>query len=225
VLLELDSIATKEKFLNHTGVGSWFTIIKQASDSFKSDERIIWGEVVEWEDTNSKSLSCKHLCLKTKSDVSINGRRKIIVQGKVFWIRAKEMDAWTPTFHDDPHDESQDDGMEDVADDKEANGLSDIERVSESSFMQVNVLAQENSNNSKIGDVDTQSEDPFNLYEMLNGHHKKASNASKDEPEFPPGFTPINNEGEHIAEESLHAINEQIQSLSSKLKERKINGR
>ncbi|GKA23567.1 RNA-directed DNA polymerase, eukaryota [Tanacetum coccineum] len=149
---------------------------------------------------------------------------------KVFWIRAKEIDAWTPTFHDDPHDESsddesQDDGMEDVADDKEANGLSDIERVSESSFMQVNVLAQENSNNSKIGDVDTQSEDPFNLYEMLNGHHKKASNASKDEPEFPPGFTPINNEGEHIAEESLHAINEQIQSLSSKLKERKINGR
>ncbi|GJV58934.1 alpha/beta hydrolases superfamily protein [Tanacetum coccineum] len=42
VLLELDSIATKEKFLNHTCVGSWFTIIKQASNSFESDERIIW---------------------------------------------------------------------------------------------------------------------------------------------------------------------------------------
>ncbi|GKC14551.1 RNA-directed DNA polymerase, eukaryota [Tanacetum coccineum] len=72
---------------------------------------------------------------------------------------------------------------EDIEDDKDANGLSDIERVSESSFIQVNDLAEENSNNSKTGDV-----------------------------------------GELIAEESLHAVNEQVQSLSSKLKERKMNG-
>nr|GEU55925.1 hypothetical protein [Tanacetum cinerariifolium] len=177
VLLELDSIATKEKLLNHTRVGSWFSIIKQASDSFESDERIIWvliegllikawtsnsfrkisslwGELVEWEDKDSKSLSCKHMCLKTKPDVCINGRWKIIVQGKVFWIRAKEMDAWTPTFHDDPYgdssdEDSQDDGMEDIAHDKETNGLSDIERVSESSFMQVNDSAQEYSTTAK----------------------------------------------------------------------------
>ncbi|GJX99907.1 RNA-directed DNA polymerase, eukaryota [Tanacetum coccineum] len=180
VLLDLDSIATKEKLLNHTGVGSWFSIIKKASDSFECDERIIW----------------------------------VSIEGKVFWIRAKEIDAWTSTFHDDPYgdssaDELQDDGVEDIADDKEANGLSDIERVSESSFMQAIDLAQENPSNSKTGDVDTQSEDPFNLYDMLNGQHKKASNSSKDELEFPPGFTPINREREFIAEESVHTVNEQ----------------
>nr|GEX00497.1 RNA-directed DNA polymerase, eukaryota [Tanacetum cinerariifolium] len=119
---ELDSIETKEKLLNHTGVGSWFYIIKKASDSFETDERIIWGELMEWEDTESKSLSCKNLCLKTKSDVSINGRWKIIVQ---------------------------DDGVEDIADDKEGNGLSDIERVSESSFMQAKVLPKKTSTTAK----------------------------------------------------------------------------
>ncbi|GJT35842.1 putative RNA-binding protein Luc7-like protein 2 [Tanacetum coccineum] len=33
VLLELDSIASKEKFLNHIGVGSWFTTMKQVTNS------------------------------------------------------------------------------------------------------------------------------------------------------------------------------------------------
>ncbi|GKD90524.1 hypothetical protein Tco_1366031 [Tanacetum coccineum] len=41
VLLELDSMASKEKLLNHIGVGSWFTNIKQASNSFECDERIV----------------------------------------------------------------------------------------------------------------------------------------------------------------------------------------
>ena len=42
VLLELDTIASKEKFLNHIGVGSWFTTIKQATNSFVCDDRIVW---------------------------------------------------------------------------------------------------------------------------------------------------------------------------------------
>ncbi|GJR46482.1 hypothetical protein Tco_1292878 [Tanacetum coccineum] len=42
VLLELDSIASKEKFLNHIGVGSWFTTMKQVTNSVVCDERIVW---------------------------------------------------------------------------------------------------------------------------------------------------------------------------------------
>ncbi|GJT59545.1 RNA-directed DNA polymerase, eukaryota, nucleotide-binding alpha-beta plait domain protein [Tanacetum coccineum] len=42
VLFELDSTATKEKFLNHAGVGSWFTTIKHATNSFVNDERTVW---------------------------------------------------------------------------------------------------------------------------------------------------------------------------------------
>ena len=42
VLFELDSLASKEKFLKHTGTGSWFSDIIQATSSFVNDERIGW---------------------------------------------------------------------------------------------------------------------------------------------------------------------------------------
>ncbi|GJV14196.1 RNA-directed DNA polymerase, eukaryota, reverse transcriptase zinc-binding domain protein [Tanacetum coccineum] len=37
-----DSLTTKEKFLNHSGIGSWFTELIQATSSFENDERIVW---------------------------------------------------------------------------------------------------------------------------------------------------------------------------------------
>nr|GEY26400.1 RNA-directed DNA polymerase, eukaryota, nucleotide-binding alpha-beta plait domain protein [Tanacetum cinerariifolium] len=116
VLFEFNSLTSKEKFLNHSGIGSWFTELIQATSSFENDERIawisieglpikawtlntfrkiasLWGEYVEWEDDDLKSLSCKHLCLKTNMKVIINERQKVIIQGKVYWIRVKELDA------------------------------------------------------------------------------------------------------------------------------------
>ncbi|GJV89384.1 RNA-directed DNA polymerase, eukaryota [Tanacetum coccineum] len=58
-LLELDTIASQEKLLNHIGASSWFTNIKQASNSFKCDEWIVWDDVVEdkagEKDTNGAS--------------------------------------------------------------------------------------------------------------------------------------------------------------------------
>ncbi|GJU67046.1 hypothetical protein Tco_1253305 [Tanacetum coccineum] len=42
VLFEFDSLTTKEKFLNHSGIGSWFTELIQATSSFENDERIVW---------------------------------------------------------------------------------------------------------------------------------------------------------------------------------------
>ncbi|GJR66561.1 hypothetical protein Tco_0012626 [Tanacetum coccineum] len=41
VLFEFDSLTTKEKFLNHSGIGSWFTELIQATNSFENDERIV----------------------------------------------------------------------------------------------------------------------------------------------------------------------------------------
>ncbi|GJS62447.1 RNA-directed DNA polymerase, eukaryota [Tanacetum coccineum] len=40
VLIEMDSIASKEKISKHFGVGSWFYELKPASNSFVSDDRI-----------------------------------------------------------------------------------------------------------------------------------------------------------------------------------------
>ncbi|GKE60769.1 hypothetical protein Tco_1511136, partial [Tanacetum coccineum] len=42
VLFEFDSLTAKEKFLNHSGIGSWFTELIQATSSFENDERIVW---------------------------------------------------------------------------------------------------------------------------------------------------------------------------------------
>nr|GEY12491.1 alpha/beta hydrolase fold protein [Tanacetum cinerariifolium] len=77
VLFEFDYLASKEKFLNHSGIGSWFTELIQATSSFENDERIVWisieglsikawtpntfrkiaslwGEYVEWEEADLK---------------------------------------------------------------------------------------------------------------------------------------------------------------------------
>ncbi|GKE21507.1 RNA-directed DNA polymerase, eukaryota, nucleotide-binding alpha-beta plait domain protein, partial [Tanacetum coccineum] len=121
--LVLDDTCIKDHdfSLSLMGVGSWFSIIKEASNSFVCDERIIWvsidglpinawtpnslrkiaslwGEIVEWEISDSPSLLNKPLCLKTENNVVINECCKIIIQGKVYWIRAKETHAWIPNF-------------------------------------------------------------------------------------------------------------------------------
>ncbi|GJT69187.1 RNA-directed DNA polymerase, eukaryota [Tanacetum coccineum] len=214
VLLVTDSVESKDKLLNHTGVGSWFSIIKEASNSFVCDERIIWvsidglpinawtpnslrkiaslwGEIVEWEISDSPSLLNKPLCLKTKNDVIINECCKIIIQGKVYWIRAKETHAWIPTFavtnqdFSSSDDESDDNIGDDFVGDKDKIDSSDIDRVSESSFSHVNDLVHDTDNNNVAADVGSHSDDPFNLYGILNNQHKKANNSSTAEPEYP----------------------------------------
>ncbi|GJZ27911.1 hypothetical protein Tco_0572558 [Tanacetum coccineum] len=42
VRIKLDFQDSFEKLRNHTGVGLWFSLIKPASNSFVSDERIVW---------------------------------------------------------------------------------------------------------------------------------------------------------------------------------------
>ncbi|GJX65912.1 RNA-directed DNA polymerase, eukaryota [Tanacetum coccineum] len=182
VLFEFDSLTAKEKFLIFSGIGSWFTELIQATSSFENDERIVWisieglpikawtpntfrkiaslwGEYVEWEDDDLKSLSCKHLCLKTNMKVIINERQKVIIQGKVYWIRVKELDAWFPNFQEDDQDDLSSDG----------------------------------------------------------------ESQEVDEPKFPPGFTPDNNDHEKNVAENIKDATERVQSLSNKLNDRCSN--
>ncbi|GKB68487.1 hypothetical protein Tco_0929899 [Tanacetum coccineum] len=101
VLIETVSTSAKEKLLNHTSVGSWFSSLKPACNSFVNDERVVcisleglplkvctrntfakvaskWGDLVEWEDLAEKSLFCKRLCVKTKLNEIIAERFKVI---------------------------------------------------------------------------------------------------------------------------------------------------
>nr|GEY56675.1 RNA-directed DNA polymerase, eukaryota [Tanacetum cinerariifolium] len=164
VLFEFDSIASKEKFLNHSGISSWFTDLIQATSSFENDERIAW-------------ISIEGLLIK----------------------------AWTPNIFvrlhlygvNDQYDLSSDgESQEGDVTNKADNNESDVDRVSELSFMHENDTAHKDVNS-----------------------YKKES----DEPKFPPGFTPGNNDQEKNIEENIKDTTERVQSLSNKLNDRCSN--
>ncbi|GKD77417.1 RNA-directed DNA polymerase, eukaryota, nucleotide-binding alpha-beta plait domain protein [Tanacetum coccineum] len=164
VLLVTDYVESKDKLLNHTCVGFWFFIIKESSNSFVCDERIIWvsidglpinawtpnslckiaslwGEIVEWEISDSPSLLNKPLCLKTKNDIL------------TFAVTNQDFSS--------SHDESNDNIGDDFVGDKDKIDSSDIDRVSESSFSHVNDLVHDTDNNNVAADVGSHSDDPF----------------------------------------------------------------
>nr|GEY75748.1 RNA-directed DNA polymerase, eukaryota, nucleotide-binding alpha-beta plait domain protein [Tanacetum cinerariifolium] len=156
VLFEFDSLASKEKFLNHSGIGSWFIELIQATSSFENDEMIVW-------------ISIEGLPIKAwtpNTFLIINERQKVIIQGKVYWIRVKELDAWFPNFQEDDQDDLSSDGESQEGDvaNKADNNESDVDRVSESNFMHENNTAHTDVNSCEKGEVGSHSEDPFKIY-------------------------------------------------------------
>ncbi|GJT17174.1 RNA-directed DNA polymerase, eukaryota, nucleotide-binding alpha-beta plait domain protein [Tanacetum coccineum] len=182
VLIETISISAKEKLLNHTCVGPWFSSLKPACNSFFSDERVVWisleglplkvwtrnifakvaskwGDLVEWEDLAEKSLFCKRLCVKTKLNEIIAERFKVIMKGSVYWVRAKEMEARDPFICNDSYESESSDDEEDEEDDESQSGYkviagNDVERVFESSCMHNNDLLYDKNYNNIMPDKD-----------------------------------------------------------------------
>ncbi|GJS15006.1 RNA-directed DNA polymerase, eukaryota [Tanacetum coccineum] len=225
VMFEFEKEETKTNMLTHTGVNSWFHTIQDVIHDFASDERIAWvdiegvplnawssetfsrigkkwGESLNMEDNSVPSFGRKRVCILTKHPVSILESFKIIVKGKVFMIRAKELFTWNPSFvvnketSSSSDDESVQGEMHKVKQSylsEEEEGefkASDVEGVAETIF-------DDNSVSSKFysGDSGKQnSEDPFELYDLL---EKKKSGGVLHVPSpslsHPPGFTPVVN--------------------------------
>ncbi|GJT56259.1 RNA-directed DNA polymerase, eukaryota, nucleotide-binding alpha-beta plait domain protein [Tanacetum coccineum] len=206
VLIQKVSISAKEKLLNHISVGSWFSSLKPACNSFVSNERVIWisleglplkvwtrntlakvtskwGDHVEWEDLAEKSIFCKRLCVKTKLNEIIVELCKVIVKGSVYWVCSKEIcnDSYVSEIADDEVDE-EDDGSQ--SRDKVTTD-NDVERASKSSCMHNNDLLYDNNHNNIMYDKDKVIfEDPFNLYDILNKRKDIG-----DDLKYPHGFT------------------------------------
>ncbi|GKA00894.1 RNA-directed DNA polymerase, eukaryota [Tanacetum coccineum] len=121
VMIKLQSPKVKFKFLKHKGVASWFSLLRDAQHDFVVNERIVWvdiegvplhawscntflkigskwGEVMEVDDGNDDLFVRKRLCIRTNQADNILESFKIIVKGKVFRIRAKELFVWSPSF-------------------------------------------------------------------------------------------------------------------------------
>ncbi|GJV53563.1 RNA-directed DNA polymerase, eukaryota, reverse transcriptase zinc-binding domain protein [Tanacetum coccineum] len=224
VLIEFKSEDSKQKFNSKMGTGSWFSQLIQASNSFCIDERVSWidiegiplkawskntfnritskwGEVLYLDEQEEGYLHSKRVCVKTKLVDIICESVKIIIQGKTYWIRAKEVTGWIPDFEDDNEDTSSSDEELSNNDTFEENGNlnngskiegdSDLEEIAETIFEQHQSSVDEKGEKSD-NHVKPQSEDPFNIYDILN--KKKETNLEnfkvEDSLNYPPGFTP-----------------------------------
>nr|GEV94164.1 RNA-directed DNA polymerase, eukaryota, nucleotide-binding alpha-beta plait domain protein [Tanacetum cinerariifolium] len=141
VLADTGSTTSKEKMCKHVGVASWFYELLPANDSFVSEDRLVWvsveglpiktwthktftkivspwGSLSEVEDEEDSSFLYKKLCVITKPYILIDNKIKVIAKGRVYWIRVKELEAWSPDFsnylsdNDTKDDESDDEKMD-----------------------------------------------------------------------------------------------------------------
>ncbi|GKA44917.1 RNA-directed DNA polymerase, eukaryota [Tanacetum coccineum] len=223
VMIELDSIKSKEKFLHHDGVASWFKSLGNAQADFVAKERIVWvdiegvpihawsratfvkigskwGDVVEIEESKDDLFARKRICIKTKQEDNILDKFKIIVKGRVFVVRAKELFMWSPSFKVDNESnsvsdvESSKDADEDTGD-VNKNASSDLESdsdaVSDTFFGEFNDNPDKEQSLNQPQNVEAASLDPFNIYPLLDRKNIGTSDSVSDKSiPFPPGFTP-----------------------------------
>nr|GEX71936.1 putative RNA-directed DNA polymerase, eukaryota, reverse transcriptase zinc-binding domain protein [Tanacetum cinerariifolium] len=220
-LSNLKMVMNNEGF-NNFKIQSWFSQLIQASIDFIIEGRIVWveiegipfktwsdntfkciaskwGELLHIDDQDDNCLYSKRLCINTKVGKNIMESFKIIFCGKVSWIRAKEVIGWVIEFldeSDDEHDSDDDfkEGDLKVADTGICGGESDVEEVLKTLFeewSQNNNYLEEMS----TGQKENHSEDPFNIYELLNKKNDIAEREKNSDHslKYQPGYTP--NEG------------------------------
>ncbi|GKB58722.1 RNA-directed DNA polymerase, eukaryota [Tanacetum coccineum] len=95
----------------------------------------------------------------------------------------------------------------------------DVERVSESSCMHNNDLHYDNNHNNIMPDKEkVLSDNPFNLYDILNKRKD-----SGDDLKYPPGFTPsvtnVEEMNKKVKGATSNEVNEHVNSISNKLEE------
>nr|GEV35323.1 RNA-directed DNA polymerase, eukaryota [Tanacetum cinerariifolium] len=119
----------------------------------------------------------------------INGLSNIYViladEGRIYWIRVKELEAWSLEFNNEFNKNSSSD--EESVEDGEIKSfqVDDADNVSESSYMKENNEHEIPNSVSKKGTVST---DPFGIYTILKRNNQE-ENSKGDDLSFPSGFT------------------------------------
>ncbi|GJS10607.1 RNA-directed DNA polymerase, eukaryota [Tanacetum coccineum] len=175
VLIQSKSCASKEKLINHAGVLNWFHELGNANNSFVSDIRLVWiaieglpmcawnnkalskivspwGTLTHVDLVEDSSLSYRKVCVTTKVSTIINDRTKIIVKGKVYWIRIRELEPWSPELDDEFCESSSDDEFEPPQD-----------KISEDPFGIYNIL---NKQDNKEAGGHSKCVDPNTCYNI-----------------------------------------------------------
>nr|GEV36950.1 putative RNA-directed DNA polymerase, eukaryota, reverse transcriptase zinc-binding domain protein [Tanacetum cinerariifolium] len=191
------------------------------------------GGFLDLEESKDDYFAQKRICIKTKQEDNILEKFKVIVNRKVFVIRAKELFAWSPSFAEVPEmgycfedDSVKGEGVKQMESCQQMNSKeeSDNEVVSETYF---------GENTDKDGDNVADSihhsagketlNDPFNIYDLLNKQKKDAKgNGSDSSIPFPSGFTPkqsIFNEVEQVKQSALNHSPSKSLGCSSRILE------
>ncbi|GJU74337.1 RNA-directed DNA polymerase, eukaryota, partial [Tanacetum coccineum] len=222
--------------VNLTYLGGFWVLIDTGSTSSKEKMRLPmrtwtrntfakivspWDSLSEVEDEEDSSLPYKNLCVITKPYAVINNKIKVIVKGHVYWIRVKELEAWSPDFNNYLGDNSSSGDLSEDEDVEKVNGKkgntcekdkeTEVDHVSESGCMNVNGDAFEN--NSTSHEKKNTSKDPFGIYKILNRKNGKKDSKS-DDPSFPPGFTPVDVK-ETVGETNGDSINQPNEDLQT----------
>nr|GEV46715.1 RNA-directed DNA polymerase, eukaryota [Tanacetum cinerariifolium] len=155
---------------------------------------------MELEESKNDCFARKRICIKTKQEYNILHKFKIIVHGKIFVHRAKELFFWSLMFKDNTEvafstdDESlkEDDELRvDSNNHVDSDAKSDVEGVSDTVFGdQDDKPGQEQAPIQSPKDNELSS-DPFYLYDLLNKQDKGETNFGLGSSiPFPPIFTP-----------------------------------
>nr|GEX04621.1 putative RNA-directed DNA polymerase, eukaryota, reverse transcriptase zinc-binding domain protein [Tanacetum cinerariifolium] len=199
--MELDSNLAKSKFLNHIEVASWFEELKIASNEFICRDRIVW---VDIEGIPMKALtkeSFAKIATEWGSMMDIEDSVDVIIQGKVFMVRAKELYAWTPIFKEEPKSEYYSDnesiqGVENLEeglkhDDNSVEDKDELDAIFEIDLENEAFLSTREKHQPDNEQEPTISEDPFLIYKTLKNMDQEQKSQSDQNVSFPPGFTPI----------------------------------
>nr|GEZ93999.1 RNA-directed DNA polymerase, eukaryota [Tanacetum cinerariifolium] len=159
-----------------------------------------WGDVIELEECKDDIFARKRICIKTKQEDNIREKFKIIIHGKIFVLRAKELFVWSMVFKDVAKvvycsDDESVKGADkhNVETSKQVNldAESDVEGVSETYFGEHDDnLGNDQDPTQPLNEKDN-SNDPFNIYDLLKKHDKDEVNSGLDMKfSYPPRFTP-----------------------------------
>ncbi|GKD51808.1 hypothetical protein Tco_1280784, partial [Tanacetum coccineum] len=111
----------------------------------------IWGEMVDLEEENDTLFARKRICIKTSHMENILESFKLIVKGKVFWVRAKELFTWVPSFKTVPVNEVSLDDESVKANDMDNRAFDNEEESEETDPVEYNHLSGKSENsNSKV---------------------------------------------------------------------------
>ncbi|GKC10751.1 RNA-directed DNA polymerase, eukaryota [Tanacetum coccineum] len=187
--------------------------------------------MLELEDNADNSFGRKRLCIKTKHAVSILESFKIIVKGKVFMVRAKELFTWNPSFvvHKERIYNSEDESVHAAPHLNE--GESDNDNGIEDDEVPDTIFGTNSASASKLqpnGEgVKQKSDDPFEIYDLLQKQKFGENREPSPSLSHPPGFsvnrddiaTNIGDTNGNVDKEPSTSFNAKVMNISQEVPE------